>query len=60
MRLFLLKAEAGDEPLPVFGKTYTSSISIESEGPEGLVEALDRCLQGILSALESDLAERLS
>jgi cholesterol transport system auxiliary component len=60
MRLFLLRAEVGNEPLPVFGKTYTSSIRIESEGPEGLVEALSRCLQGILSTLESDLAERLS
>ena len=60
MRLFLLKAEIGDEPVPVFGKTYTSSVRIESKGPERLVEALSRCLQKILSSLESDLAERLS
>ena len=59
MRVFLLKAEAGKEPLAVFGKTYRSSVPIESEGPEALVEALGRCLQGILSALENDLAERL-
>jgi hypothetical protein len=59
MRIFLLKVETGQEPLPVFGKTYTSSISIGSDGPEGLVEALDRCLRGILSTLESDLVERL-
>ncbi|MEJ2702483.1 MAG: ABC-type transport auxiliary lipoprotein family protein [Sedimentisphaerales bacterium] len=59
MRVFLLKAEAGREPLAVFGKTYRSSVAIESEGPEALVEALGRCLQGILSALENDLAERL-
>jgi cholesterol transport system auxiliary component len=60
MRVFLLEAEAGEEPIPIFGKTYKSSIGIDSEGPEGLVEALGRCLQGILSTLESDLAERLS
>lgn len=60
MRVFLLKVEAGDEPLPVFGKTYKSSIGIEFEDSEGLVEALGRCLQKILSTLESDLAERLS
>ena len=60
MRVFLLEAETGDEPLPVFGKTYTASIGMESDDPEGLVEALGRCLQKILSALEDDLAERLS
>ena len=60
MRLFLLKAEAGDEPQPIFGKTYTSSVDIQFEDAEGLVEALDHCLRGILSTLESDLADRLS
>ena len=60
MRVFLLEAETGDEPLPVFGKTYTTSIAMESDDPEGLVEALGRCLQKILSALENDLAERLA
>jgi hypothetical protein len=60
MRIFLLETETGEEPLPIFGKTYTSSIDIESEDPEGLVEALGRCLEGVLSTLESDLAERLS
>jgi len=60
MRIFLLEAETGDEPLPVFGKTYTASTVMESDDPEGLVEGLGRCLQKILSALENDLAERLS
>ncbi len=60
MRLFLLETETGQDPLPIFGKTYISSIDIESEDPEGLVEALGRCLATILSTLESDLAERLS
>jgi len=60
MRIFLLEAKTGDEPLPVFGKTYTSSIGIKSNDPEGLVEALGRGVQTILSALENDLAERLS
>jgi cholesterol transport system auxiliary component len=59
MRVFLLKAKAGEEPLSVFGKTYRSSVGIESDGPEALVEALGRCLQTTLSALENDLAERL-
>lgn len=57
MRVFLLKAEAGEEPVHVFGQTYKSSVDIESEGPEGLVEALDRCLANILSDLERDLTQ---
>lgn len=57
MRVFLLEAQAGGEPIPVFGQIYTSSVSIESEDPEGLVEALDRCLTNILSALEKDLTQ---
>jgi cholesterol transport system auxiliary component len=60
MRLFLLETETGKEPLPIFGKTYSTSIGIGSEDPEGLVEALGRCLEKILSTLENDLAQRLS
>lgn len=60
MRVFLLETETGEDPLPIFGKTYTSSINFKSEDPEGLVEAFGRCLEKILSTLESDLAERLS
>ncbi len=57
IRIFLLKVQAGEEPVPVFGQTYKSSVGIESEGPEGLVEALDRCLTNILSNLETDLTQ---
>lgn len=57
IRFFLLKVQAAEEPVPVFGQTYTSSVGIESEGPEGLVEALDRCLANIMSDLERDLAQ---
>ena len=59
MRVFLLKAQAGAEPVGVFGQTYQSSVSIESEDPEGLVEALDRCLANILSNLERDLTQAM-
>jgi len=57
LRVFLLKAQAAEEPAGVFGQTYEFSVGIESEGPEGLVEALDRCLANILSGLERDLTE---
>ncbi len=57
IRVFLLKVEAGEEPVPAFGQTYESSVGIESKGPEGLVEALDRCLANILSNLERDLTQ---
>jgi cholesterol transport system auxiliary component len=59
IRVFLLKIEPGREPVIVFGKTYKSSVGLESEGPEGLVSALDRCLVEILTDVEEDLAERL-
>ncbi|KPK42708.1 MAG: hypothetical protein AMJ65_07250 [Phycisphaerae bacterium SG8_4] len=57
LRVFLLKAQAGEESIPVFGQTYESAVGIESEGPEGLVEALDRCLANILSNLERDMVQ---
>jgi len=57
MRVFMLKVQAAEEPVPVFGQTYKFSADIESEGPEGLVEALDRCLTNILSSLERDLTQ---
>ena len=59
VRFFLLKAQAGEEPIPVFGQTYESSVGIESEGPEGLLDALDRCLIDILSDLERDLTQTM-
>ena len=59
IRVFLLEMKAGAEPAIVFGKTYKSSIAFESEGPDALVRALDRCLVDILTDLEKDLAEKL-
>ncbi len=59
MRIFLLRVKAGGESNPVLGKTYQAAIGIESKGAEGLVEAFDKCLEDILSALERDLVERL-
>jgi ABC-type uncharacterized transport system auxiliary subunit len=58
MRVFLLKAEAGGEYVPLFAEKYQTSIGIESEGPEEMVRALDKCLADILSAIEKDLIER--
>ena len=59
VRIFLLETKTGKEPVIVFGKTYKSSVGLESEGPEDLVSAFDRCLVEILTNLEEDLAERL-
>ena len=59
IRVFLLEVQTGADPAIVFGKTYESSVGIESAGPNGLVGALNRCLVEILGDLEKDLAERL-
>jgi cholesterol transport system auxiliary component len=59
IRVFLLDMKTAADPAIVFGKTYKSSVGIESEGPAGIVSALDRCLVEILTGLEKDLAERL-
>lgn len=60
IRVFMLKTQASGEPLPVFGKTYKSSVPIERKAPEALAEALDNCLARILGSLEEDLAEKLT
>ena len=57
--MFLLHVASGKEPVLVLGQRYQSSVDIKSEGPEGLMEALDRCLIQILSDWEKDLTERL-
>ena len=58
-RFFLLETKVGADPAIVFGKSYKSSVALESEGPGGLVSALDRCLVEILTDLEEDLVEYL-
>lgn len=58
LRIFLLKAEAGEGALPVFAKKYQATAGIESQGPEAMVKALDKCLEDILSSFEKDLNER--
>lgn len=58
IRVFLLKAQPSGEAVPVFGKTYKSTLAVESAGPEGLIEVLDRCLEEILSTLEKDLRQK--
>jgi ABC-type transporter Mla MlaB component len=59
IRTFLLETKTETESGIVFGKTYKSSVGLESKGPEDLVSAFDRCLVEILTNLEQDLAERL-
>jgi hypothetical protein len=59
IRIFLLDTKTETESGIVFGKTYTSSVGLESKGPEDLVSAFDRCLVEILTNLEQDLAEKL-
>jgi len=59
IRIFLLETKTETESGIVFGKTYKSSVGLESNGPEDLVSAFDRCLVEILTNLEEDLAERL-
>jgi hypothetical protein len=59
-RIFLLKVNPGKDPSLVFGKTYKSSIGVDAKSPEGLIKALGRCLEEIMTALEKDLAENIS
>ena len=58
-RIFLSETETPSESGIVFGKTYKSSIGVESKDPENLVAAFDRCLVEILTSFEKDLAEEL-
>jgi len=58
MRMFLLETRAGDEPVSILGATYKSSADLESSGPDGLVNAFDKCLEQVLKTLEKDLAEK--
>ena len=58
IRVFLLEIGPERDPVIVFGKTYKSSVGLKSEGPEGLISALDCCFVEILTDVEEDLAER--
>ena len=53
-RFFLLKVKATGESTPIFGKTYQATVDIESENPQDLVKAFDKCLEDILTSLEKD------
>ena len=59
IRMFLLETRAGEEPLSILGATYKSSADLESSGPDGLVNAFDKCLEQVLKTLEKDLSEKL-
>jgi ABC-type uncharacterized transport system auxiliary subunit len=59
IRVFLLEMKTIKEPTIIFGKTYKSSVALESKGPESLVRALDRCLVEILTDMEKDLTEKI-
>lgn len=59
IRVFLLDMKTAADPAIVFGKTYKSSVTLDSEGSGDLVRALDSCLVEILTDLEADLAEKL-
>ena len=59
IRLFLLEQKTGIEPVIMFGKTYTSSVALESKSADDLVEAFDSCLTEILTQVERDLIKKL-
>lgn len=60
IRIFLLETRAGMEPNILFGNTYKSSVKLESKGPQGLVAGFDKCLENILTNLETDLGKKLN
>ena len=60
IRIFLLKTKAVEAPAIVFGKTYKSTVRLESNGPEGLIAGFDKCLENILTDMESDLSDKLT
>ena len=59
IRIFLLETKVGEEPVSVFGETYKSSIALETNDAESMVNALDKCFGEILANLEEDLSEKL-
>ena len=58
--VFALKAKTGEEPVIVFGTAYKTSARLESEDPESLVNALDKCLEEILVNIEKHISNKTS
>ncbi len=59
LRAFLIANNPAAESV-LLGKTYRASCPLQSNTPEALVEALDKCLAEILTSLEKDLKKELS
>jgi ABC-type uncharacterized transport system auxiliary subunit len=59
LRAFLLKVEGSRDPVVVHSKTYVVTSVMQTQDPDGLVAAFNRCLQTILTDLETDLTAEL-
>jgi cholesterol transport system auxiliary component len=59
LRAFLITNNNADESV-ILGKRYRASCPLQSDTPEALVEAFDKCLAEILTSLEKDLKKELS
>ena len=59
LRAFLIDNDNTPESV-VLGETYRASCPLQSNTPDDLVEALDKCLAEILTSLEKDLKKELS
>ncbi|MGB2866330.1 MAG: ABC-type transport auxiliary lipoprotein family protein [Sedimentisphaerales bacterium] len=59
LRAFLIANDPTTESV-VLGETYKASCPLQSDTPDALVEALDKCLAEILTSLEKDLKKELS
>lgn len=59
LRAFLIANNPAAESV-LLGKTYRASCPLQSNTPEALVEALDKCLAEILTSLEKDLKKEIS
>jgi cholesterol transport system auxiliary component len=58
LRVFLLDVANRSSPAVVLDKTYTAGSALALPSPEGLVAALDLCLQTVLEELDKDLAAK--
>jgi cholesterol transport system auxiliary component len=58
IHVFLIASKASTDSVR-FGNSYKASVGLKSGGTEGLVEALDDCLEQILKGLERDLQREL-